>query len=184
MTTSRTPRIAPGDRREVGLLATVVARVSGRVTGTTPPNLFLVLGRHRKLFRGWLRFAGRLMPGGTLPRRDTELVILRVAHLRSCDYELDQHRRLGRRAGLTDTDIERVFAGLDADGWTDRQRVLLRAVDELHHDRDLSDATWADVCRHLDTRETIELVLLAGHYEMLATAITALRIPPDAARRG
>jgi AhpD family alkylhydroperoxidase len=184
VTDTRPPRIAPGGRREVGLLATVVADVSGRVTGTTPPNLFLVLGRHRRLFRGWLRFAGRLMPGGMLPRPDTEIVILRVAHLRSCEYELDQHRRLARRAGLTDVDVERVFVGPEADGWTERQRVLLRAVDELHHDRDLSDATWADVRRHLDARGTIELVLLVGHYEMLATAITTLRVPPDAARRG
>ena len=68
--------------------------------GTSPPNLFLTLGRHRKLFRGWLRFAGRLMPGGKLPRRETELVILRVAHLRSCQYEFDHHVHLGRRAGL------------------------------------------------------------------------------------
>lgn len=162
----------------------VVAKVSGRVTGTTPPNLFLVLGRHRKLFRGWLRFAGRLMPGGTLPRADSEIVILRVAHLRGCDYELSQHRRLARRAGLTAGDIERVFAGPDADGWTDRQCALLRAVDELHHDQDLSDSTWDDLRRHLDDRGSIELVLLAAHYEMLATAITALRVPPDAPRRG
>jgi AhpD family alkylhydroperoxidase len=184
MTVTTAPRIAPGDRRQIGLLATVVARVSGRVTGTTPPNLFLVLGRHKKLFRGWLRFAGRLMPGGTLPRSESELVILRVAHLRRCDYELDQHRRLGRRAGLTLDEIERVFAGPDADGWTDRQRTLLRAVDELHHHRDLTDATWADVRRHLDERGAIELVLLAGHYEMLATAITTLRVPADSPRRG
>jgi AhpD family alkylhydroperoxidase len=181
---SNPPRIAPGDRRQVGILTALIAEISGRVTGTTPPNLFLVLGRHRKLFRGWLRFAGRLMPGGTLPRADTELVILRVAHLRSCDYELDQHRRLARRAGLNDEEIERALAGPDADGWTDRQRALLRAVDELHHDRDISDASWADLRRHLDDRGSIELVLLAGHYEMLATAIAALRVPPDAPRRG
>lgn len=182
MTAPGAARIAPGDRRQVGLLTTLVAQVSGRVIGTTPPNLFLVLGRHRKLFRGWLRFAGRLMPGGTLPRADTELVILRVAQLRRCDYELAQHRRLARRAGLTDVEIERAFAGPDADGWTDRQRTLLRAVDELHRERDLSDATWSDLRRHLDDRGSIELVLLAGHYEMLATAITALRVPPDAPR--
>ena len=58
---SAQPRIEPGDRRDIGALAWVIAVVSGRVAGTGPPNLFRVLGRHRKLFRGWLRFAGRLM---------------------------------------------------------------------------------------------------------------------------
>src|ERR671918_1319253 len=99
------PRIAPGERSDIGWINWVIASVSGRVTGTTPPNLFRTLGRHRGLFRAWLMFAGRLMPGGKLPRRETELVILRVAHLRSCAYEFEHHVRLGRRAGVGDDDV-------------------------------------------------------------------------------
>jgi alkylhydroperoxidase family enzyme len=49
----------------------------------------------------------------------------------------------------------------------------------LHQQGDLDDATWSELRRHLDEREAIELCLLAGHYEMLATAIAALRIQPD-----
>jgi AhpD family alkylhydroperoxidase len=178
------PRVTPGGRRDVGLITWAIAEISGRVTGTTPPNLFLVLGRHRRLFRGWLWFAGRLMPGGTLPRRETELVILRVAHLRKCAYELDQHRRLATRSGVTAEEVERVFAGPDAPGWAEREQALLAAVDELHHTGDLTDAAWAAVREHLDERRAIELVLLAAHYEMLATAITTLRVPLDRSRRG
>jgi AhpD family alkylhydroperoxidase len=176
-------RVAPGGRRDVGLFTWGFARAAGAVIGTGPPNLFTTLGRHRRLFRGWLRFAGRLMPGGRLPRRESELVILRVAHLRSCRYELDHHVRLGRRAGVTAADVDRVLAGPGADGWTARERVLLEAVDELHEAGDLGDATWSALRDHLDERCAIELVLLVGHYEMLATAIAALRIQPDEERR-
>lgn len=182
MTSATAPRIAPGSRREVGALSWVISSVAGRVGGTGPPNLFLTLGRHRRLFRGWLRFAGRLMPGGKLPRRETELVILRVAHLRSCTYELDHHVRLGRRVGVTPADVERLIAGTDAAGWSAREQAILRAVDVLHHDQDLDDDTWVALRAHLDERAAIELILLAGHYEMLATAIAALRIEPDAPR--
>jgi len=176
-------RIAPGGRHDVGLPVWAFAQIAGRVTGTEPPKLFLTLGRHRRLFRGWLRFAGRLMPRGTLPRRDTELVILRVAHLRDCDYEYHHHVRLGRRAGIGAAELERLREGPAAAGWGDRERALLTAVDELHAGGDVSDATWASLARHLDDRGLIELVLLAGHYEMLATAIGTLRIAPDAPRR-
>lgn len=175
-------RIAPGDRRDVGLLGWAVAWGAGRVGGTTPPNLFLTLGRQRKLFRGWLRFAGRLMPGGTLPRRETELVILRVAHLRHCRYEFDHHVHLGARAGVTAADVARLQDGPDAAGWTDRERAVLTAVDELHHRQDLTDETWASLRVHLDEARCIELLLLVGHYEMLATAIGTLRIQPDRRR--
>jgi AhpD family alkylhydroperoxidase len=175
-------RIAPGGRSEVGLPAWIVSRVAGRVVGTAPPNLFLTLGRHRRLFRGWLRFAGRLMPGGVLPRRETELAILRVAHLTSCRYEFDHHVRLGRRAGLGQADFDRVVEGPEAAGWSARERVLLGTVDRMHADGDLDDPSWEALREHLDEREAIELVMLAGHYEMLATVIATLRIQPDRVR--
>ena len=74
------PRVAPGTRRQLGLVNNAIARLAGRATGGAPPNIFTTLGRHRRLFRRWLWFAGALMPGGRLPRVETELVILRVAH--------------------------------------------------------------------------------------------------------
>jgi AhpD family alkylhydroperoxidase len=173
------PRIAPGARRELGPFGWTFAQIAGRVSRTNPPNLFTTLGRHRRLLRGWLRFAGRLMPGGKLPRRDTELAILRVAELRGCEYERAHHVRLGRRAGLSAEEIERVAAGPDAPGWDDRDRLLLRAVDELHAARDLGDETWAELARGYDERRLIELVMLVAHYEMLATFIGTLRIETD-----
>ena len=172
-------RIPPGTRRQVGLVTAAFARVAGLVQGTGPVQLFLTLGRARKLFRGWLRFAGRLMPFGSLPRRDTELVILRTAHRAGCTYEFDHHVHLGRRAGVTAADVDRVVAGPDAPGWSDRERALLVAVDALVADGDLDDARWAALRQHLDEARAVELVLLVGHYVMLATAIRTLRIQPD-----
>jgi AhpD family alkylhydroperoxidase len=175
-------RIAAGGRRDAGLFAWGFAQLAGRVTRTNPPNLFLTMGRAPRLFRGWLRFAGRLMPGGTLPRRDTELIILRVAHLRGCAYEFEHHRRLAARAGVTASDVARVQVGASAEGWTARERVLLGAVDELHERHDLDDATWAALRGQLDEARCVEFLLLVGHYEMLATFITTLRIEPDRPR--
>ena len=172
-----TPRIAPGNRREAGLFAWGFSQVAGLVTRTAPPALFLTMGRQHKLFRGWLRFAGRLMPGGSLPRRDTELVILRVAHLRGCAYEFEHHVRLSKRAGVTADDIERITTS--AGGWHGRDLALLTAVDALIADRDLDDATWKELREYLDETETIEFLLLVGHYDMLATFLGTLRIEPD-----
>jgi AhpD family alkylhydroperoxidase len=140
------------------------------------------MARQPKLFRGWLRFAGRLMPGGSLPRRDTELIILRVAHLRGCAYEVEHHVRLGKRAGVTADDVERIQAGPDDAGWPARERALLSAVDALIAERDLSDETWDELRAHLAEPQTIEFLLLVGHYDMLATFLLTLRVEPDRAR--
>ena len=177
-----TARISPGRRRDTGLLVQAFARIAGRVTGTEPPAVFLTLGRHRRLFWGWLIFAGALMPGGRLTRRETELVILRVGTLSGSDYELEQHRRLGRRAGLSGAEIERVASGPADDAWSDGDRLLLEVTDELHATADLSDATWSRLRAAYDERRCIEVVMLVGHYQMLATTLTTLRVRPDRPR--
>ena len=177
-----TARIAPGTRRELGLPIWAFSRLAGRATRTAPPAIFTTLGRGRGLFWGWLHFAGRLMPGGKLPRRETELVILRVASVRGCDYEFEHHVRLGKRAGVTAADVERVRAGSTADGWSDHERLLLGATEELLSSRDLGDGIWAELRASYDERRVIELLLLVGHYDMLATTLTTLRLEPDPPR--
>ena len=79
-------RIGPGSVRDLGPLRWGFARAAGRVTGTEAPAIFTTLGRTKGLFTGWLHFAGRLMPFGSLARRESEMVILAVAHARGCDY--------------------------------------------------------------------------------------------------
>jgi alkylhydroperoxidase family enzyme len=177
------PRIAPGRRQDVGWINWIIAVVGGRVAGTKPLNLFLTLGRHRRLFRGWLRFAGRLMPGGRLSRRESELVILRVAHLSGSTYEFQHHTRLGRRAGLSDEDVRRTTLPLAEGRWPERETAILAAVDQLHTERDLDDDVWGALRAHLDDRDRIELLMLVGHYQMLATFLTTLRVPLDSPRR-
>ncbi len=49
--------------------------------------------------------------------------------------------------------------------------------------RDLDDALWSELRAELDEREAIELVMLVGHYAMLATTLTTLRVEPDRPRR-
>jgi AhpD family alkylhydroperoxidase len=173
------PRIAPGGRREIGPVNAAIAWTIGRAAGGRPPNVFTTLARHRGLFRRRLWFAGGLMPGGKLPRRDTELVILRVSHNTGCDYERSHHERLGRRAGLSAEEVERTRSGPDAPGWSPRRQLLLRAADEMHADGEIADATWTALAAELDERLLIELCLLIGHYEMPAMTLNTLRVQPD-----
>ncbi len=173
------PRIPPGTRREIGTVNSLITRAIGLATRGKPPNVFTTLARNRRLFRRWLWFAGALMPGGRLPRAETELVILRVAHNCGSGYEWGHHVRLGKRAGLDDAAIERVRSGPEALEWTGRQRLLLSAADELHADRVLGDPTWEGLSAMLTDVELIELCMLVGHYEMLAMTLNSLNVQPE-----
>jgi AhpD family alkylhydroperoxidase len=173
------PRIAPGTREQIGIVNLAIARALGLATGTGPPNLFTTLARHRGLFRKWLRFAGALMPGGRLPRAESELVILRVAHNTGCEYEWSHHERIAQHSGLSAEEVGRARLGAEAEGWSPRQALLLRAADELHAKRRISDELWAQLSRTLSEPELIELCMLVGHYEMLAMTLNSLAVEPD-----
>lgn len=173
------PRIGPGTAGEIGRLNMLLARALGAAVGSGPPNIFTTLARHRGLFRRWLRFAGALMPGGKLPRAASELVILRVAHNTGSAYEWTQHERIALTAGLDTEQVRRVREGPRWEGWTELERLLLHACDELHQARALSDELWTGLRPVLSDAQLIELCMLVGHYEMLAMTLNSLRVQPD-----
>ncbi|CAM2833177.1 carboxymuconolactone decarboxylase family protein [Skermania piniformis] len=172
-------RIRPGRLRQLGPVNWLLWRVISRGAGTSDAQLFSTLGRTGGLYRGWLYYSARLLAGNRLGRHDSELVILRVAHLRDCAYEFEHHRRLSRRAGVTAAELAGVTAGPDAPAWSPRHRALLAAVDQLVETKALDDAGWAALAEHYDERRLIQIVLLVTQYDGLATTIGALGITPD-----
>lgn len=177
MSSAAGQRVSPSK----GLFVRGFSALAGRVTGTESPKVFLTLGRNQRLFWSWLMFASSMMPGGRLSRRQTEMVIIRVATLAGSEYELTQHRPMGRKAGLTAEEVDRLGVQ-EAGGWSHEDAVLLRAVDELFATEDLSDETWSALREVYDENRCLELVMLVGHYRMLATALTTFRVTPDRPR--
>lgn len=174
-------RIPPGRFRELGPVNWVLAKLGARTVNAPEMHLFTTLGQRRLLFWAWAVYGARLLRG-RLPQVDTELVILRVAHLRKSEYELQHHRWIGRRRGLDDPTQELIFAWPESardETLTDRQRALLSATDEFVLNRSISDAVWQRLSQHLDRRQLIEFCLLAGQYDALAATMAALEIPLD-----
>ena len=120
------------------------------------------------------------MPGGRLPREDTELVILRVAHNTGCEYEWGHHERIGRRAGLGAEEIDRVRDGADGAGLVGAafDAAAARST-SFTREGEIGDALWERLSAELDEVELIELCMLVGHYEMLAMTLNTLRVEPE-----
>ncbi len=180
--TGQVGRIPPGGFRELGPINWVIAKLGARTVHAPEMHLFTTLGQRRLLFWAFALYGARLLRG-RLPQADTELVILRVAHLRGSEYELQHHRWMGRRRGLDDQTQELIFAwpntSGNAGGLTDRQQALLRATDEFILNRSIGDEVYQQLSHHLDRRQLIEFCLLAGQYDGLAATMSALQIPLD-----
>jgi len=139
-------------------------------------NIFRTLATHADLYKRWIPFGNHVLFKSTLPARERELLILRIGHLCGSGYEFHQHVRIGKAAGLTDADIERLRAGATADGWNDFDRAVLQAADELHSDSFISDATWKTLSSHYNPKQMIDLVFTVGQYTMVSMALNSFGV--------
>ncbi|WP_024805814.1 carboxymuconolactone decarboxylase family protein [Nocardia sp. BMG51109] len=153
--------------------------LSGAPDAPRMPNILGILGHHAELGGAWLAYNGVLLERSALDPRHRELLILRVARLSGSTYEWAQHARLGAGCGLTEEQIEAVAVGPGAPVWSPLERLLLTAVDELLDRQRVGDDTWAGLARHLDTRQLIEVLFVAGSYLCLALVFNSVDLELD-----
>ncbi len=176
------PRIPPieldeADDEQQKLLAPL-ARPGGVL------RIFRTLVRHPKLFKRWMVFGAHVLSKSTLPAREREIAILRVGWLRQAEYEWAQHVEIGLDVGLSETEIERIALGPDADGWGELDALLLRATDELVEDAFIEDGTWAGLSGHLSQDQIMDLIFAVGQYNLVSMALNSLGVQlEDGARR-
>lgn len=140
------------------------------------PEIVRTMLRHPDLFVVHTDVGLQLLARGTLSLRDREFAVLRIAWLCQAPYEWGEHVLVGKRFGLTSEDIARVIEGPDANGLDEYESALLRAVDELHADAMISDATWDKLAQRLNERQLIELPIVVGQYQTVAYYQNSLRL--------
>ena len=143
-------------------------------------NALATFAHHPALAKAFLGFNRHVLFETSLSERDRELLILRTAWRCRSEYEWAQHVVLARQAGLGDDEIALVQEGPDAAGWSAEDAVLLRAVDELHADSFVGDATWKQLAARFDERELMDLLFTIGVYAMLAGVFNSLGVQLDA----
>ncbi len=147
-------------------------------------NIFLTLINHPVLYRAWMPFATYVLRDNTLPPREREILILRIGWLCRAEYEWAQHVLIGKRAGLSDEEIRRIQQGPDADGWSEHDRLLLVATDELRHDAQVSDETWQALAKTYDQRQMMDLVFTVGQYNLVSMALNSFGVQLDEGLEG
>lgn len=145
-----------------------------------PINLFKLFARNLPMaeaMTGWGSY--ELSKRLSLSMRQRELVIDRITARCGAEYEWGVHVAFfGERVGLDVPQIRSLTFGSPDDAcWSDDERTLLRAVDELHDTSDLSDETWRALTLTDDQR--LDLLLLAGWYHAISYAARATRVPME-----
>lgn len=139
--------------------------------GRAPAETMQILARQPDLLAPFLGWAAALALQGTLPKRDHEILALRVAYNCASEYELAEHAAYALDAGLTDEEITRLGT---VDGpWSEDDTLLIRAADELDSLSGLEDATYHALAARYDDGQLVELLFVIGQYTMLSLVANA-----------
>jgi alkylhydroperoxidase family enzyme len=148
------------------------------------PEIFFTMLRRPALWDAMSKMTFALTGSAAIGIRERELLILRVGWRNGAPYEFGEHVKKSYAAGLTAEDIARVKEGPSADGWTELERALILAVDELKDDVMISDETWSILSAHLTQEQLLELPILIGQFTMVSYFQNALRMPLIADNKG
>lgn len=179
----RPPRIPPLPPEERSARQNELLAAMGMITvdGVYKPRADLaaleILIRHAELYKIHTDVAQVLLTDGTLGIRDRELAILRLAWLSQAPFEWGAHVKIAKRNGVRSEEVEWAIEGSSAAGWSKRDSTTLRAMEELHFDSMIADATWADLRGGYEDKQMIELIILAGQYKTVAYYQNSLRLP-------
>ena len=142
-------------------------------------NIFTTLARNAKALRAFLAWGTYTLNHSSLSPREREIVILRTGFLCKSGYEWAQHVRIGKRAGLTDSEIANIKLGTAASGWSSTDAALLQASDELHRDQFISGLTWKALSGFLTEQQCMDLVFLAGQYTQVSMILNTFGVQLD-----
>ena len=176
--TGKDPRIPPLDPK--AWTPEQRKRFDPNGTGQRAANVFVTFVRNPPGDRLRGGVTGHILNSTTLAVRQRELLLMRIGVLCRSEYEWAAHSRLGRRAGMTDADVDRIVAGPDSASGDPIEVAMLRATDELYRDDVISESTWATLARTLNTKQLLDLLVAVGGYRGVSMAINSAGVQLDA----
>ena len=155
-------------------LSHVIADMQG-----IPLNVHKLLANNPALLDAWWSLRKYLVQGGSLGKRNAELVILRTAaHARNW-YEWASHVERGLKSDLSLMEIERVLKGPSHPDWTESDALLLQSVDELAANGSLGPELLDKLDAHIGQAAILDLIALRSMYVMLGNMLNTWEVELD-----
>jgi alkylhydroperoxidase family enzyme len=152
-----------------GLPPAAATRTVYRVLANNPTVLKVVSAQIQALTRK-----------NCLPHRLRELIIMRTGWVTGSAYEWTSHWRICMEFGIPPEDVLAVRDWRASDRLTPADRAVLQATDETLAGKTISDATWAEITRHVTAPDQqVELVVDIANWVFASNILRNLRIPVE-----
>jgi len=173
---ARVPLIKEKEHPE---LSDLITKIRG-ARGGRLINIYRLMLHSPALAGTWFDLNQAVRYGTEIDGQCRELAVIRVAILNNLEYVVRAHGpAYALKEGLTQAQVEALADWSSSNLFTAKQRALLAYADAMTRDIDVPDAVFADVQKHFSDRQTVELTMLIGAYNMLTRFLKALKVDPE-----
>lgn len=137
----------------------------------------LIMAHNPGLLRQFRTMMPFFMLEGRLPPRDREIAILRAAWMRQIPFVWGEHVAIGKKIGMTSEEMDWLAEGSTAPSWSEHDRAVVRAAEELVDDAMISKETWAVLAKTFDQAQLVELPVLVGQYLIMGYYQNSVGLP-------
>ena len=148
-----------------------------KARGGEPGGPWAVLTRSPELMSRTLMLSDYLRFNSTLPPRLSEFVILMTAREWGQNYEWNAHQPLAIKGGLNPEVAKAIAEGRRPGQMAEDEAGLYDLIQELLHNRTVSDSTYARAVSKFGEQAVVEAVSISGYYTMVAMLLNTARTP-------
>ena len=172
-------RVALITEKEHPELAETIAKLKG-ARGGRLINIYRLMLHSPALANAWFELNQAVRYGTEIDGQCREIAVIRVAILNHVEYVQRAHGpAYALKEGLTPDQVNALADWRPSTLFSAKQRALLAYVDAITREIEVPEAVFQGVRKHFTERQTVELTMLIGAYNMLTRFLQALKVDAE-----
>lgn len=153
----------------------------GIFRGADSNPVLLTFAHHPKLADLFSQFNIHLLSSNTLPVKQRQIAIMRVAWVCKATYMWSSHLNTSVRCGLQPDMFRPIQVGAGDPYFTEFERVVIRATEELVNDRRVGAENWTALMSEWNNQQMLDFLFTVGAYVTVAGVMrsTGVQRNPD-----
>jgi len=141
---------------------------SGPFKGSDQNPVLLTFAHNPKLADTFSALNVHLLSTTSLPLRERQIAIMRTAWVCHARYMWSSHLRTSLRRGIEPQLFAALQVGASDPYFTDFERTVIHATEDLVRDRLVSDAHWKALAHQWNNKQLLDFLFTVGTYVCIA----------------
>lgn len=153
---------------------------SGPFKGSDQNPVLLTFAHNPKLADTFSALNIHLLSTTSLPLRERQIAIMRTAWLCDARYMWSSHLRTSLRRGLEPQLFAALQVGASDPYFTDFERAVIHATEDLVRDRLVSDDNWKALAHQWSNKQLLDFLFTVGTYVCIAGVMRSTGVQREA----